>query len=157
MSWLRSLFGWKEHAPVPDRVDPDFGPMTFDGVDSGIWQTDRDIDAPEHGARYGFSAIPGDATGPYPWARSFLMEKRQELPRLWELCTPALEEVCDRWGGKGLRRPVRQQFVLTSISVSDDFQTSGAWDVGFEAKGKFWVYACVRLVGDRIEGCTCDT
>jgi hypothetical protein len=21
----------------------------------------------------------------------------------------------------------------------------------------FWVYACVRLVGDRIEGCTCDT
>ena len=62
------------------------------------------------------------------------MEKRQDLPRLWELCTPSLEEVCDRWGGKGLRRPVRQQFLLKSISVSDDFQTSGAWDVGFEAK-----------------------
>jgi hypothetical protein len=37
------------------------------------------------------------------------------------------------------------------------FRSVGAWDVGFEAKGKFWVYACVRLVGDRIEGCTCDT
>lgn len=47
--------------------------------------------------------------------------------------------------------------MLTSISVSEDFQTSGEWDVGFEARGNFWVYACVRLVGDRIEGCTCDT
>ena len=40
MSWLRSLFSWKEDAPVPERGDPDFGPMTFDVVESGVWQTD---------------------------------------------------------------------------------------------------------------------
>lgn len=55
---------WKEDDDAPERVDPDFGPMTFDGLDSGIWQTDGEIDVPEHGARYCFSAIPGDPTGP---------------------------------------------------------------------------------------------
>ena len=138
-------------------VDPDFGSITYDGEDSGIWQTDAKIPVPELRAQYGFSAIPGDVDGPYPWARAFLLQKRQALSRLWELCTPALEQICDRWSAKGLRRPVLQQFVLTSISMSEDFQSSGQWDVGFESEGDFWLYAEVHLVGDRVEGHTCDT
>ena len=157
MSWLRSIFGGKGAGPAPKIIDPDFGPITYDGEASGIWQSDERTQAEEHHARYGFSAIPGDTSGPYPWARSLLLKKRQELSRLWELCTPSLEQVCDRWATKGLRRPVLQQFVLTSISVSEDFQSSGKWDVGFESEGNFWVYVDVRLVGDKVEGHTCDT
>ena len=138
-------------------MDPDFGPITYDGEASGIWQSDERTQAEEQHARYGFSAIPGDINGPYPWARSVLLKKRQELSLLWELCTPTLEQVCERWAAKGLRRPVLQQFVLTSISVSEDFQSSGEWDVGFESEGDFWVYVEVRLVGDKVEGHTCDT
>ena len=157
MSWLHSIFGSKGDHPAPKMVDPDFGPITYDGEASGFWQSDQDACVEQHRANYGFSAIPGDANGPYPWSRAILLQRRQELPRLWELCTPALEQVCDRWSAKGLRRPVLQQFVLTSISMSDDFQSSGQWYVGFESEGDFWVYVEVRLVGDRVEGHTCDT
>ena len=157
MSWLRSIFGSKGSGSAPKMVDPDFGPITYDGEASGIWQSDNGTQDEELRARYGFSAIPGDGNGPYPWARAFLLQKRQELPRLWELCTPTLEQVCDRWSAKGLRRPVLQQFVLTSISMREDFQSSGGWEVGFESEGDFWVYVEVRLVGNRVEGHTCDT
>lgn len=157
MSWFRSIFGAKGTGPAPKLVDPDFDAITYDGEASGIWQSDQDTQVEEQRARYGFSAIPGDLDGPYPWAREFLLKKKEDLSKLWELCTPALEQACDRWAAKGLRRPVLQQFVLTSISVSQDFPSSGEWDVGFESEGDFWVYVEVRLVGDKVEGHTCDT
>ena len=157
MKWFRSLFAGKAADPVLKIVDSDFGAITYDGEATGIWQTDGDVVDAAHHARYGFSAIPGDQRGPFGWSRVFLVQKKRELPRLWELCSTSLLEVCERWKAKGLRPPVQKQFVLTSISVAEDFQTSGAWDVGFQSEGDFWTFVEVRFVGDEVQGHTSDT
>ncbi|HYC70730.1 MAG TPA: hypothetical protein VEB66_05955 [Opitutaceae bacterium] len=157
MKWLRSLFGRQAPEPLVKWNDPDFGPITFDGDDTAIWQSDDGARFEGPNARYGFSAIPGDQDGPFPWARTFLVRKKQEIPALWALCTPSLEAACERWKAKGLRPPVENQFTLNSLSLEGDFASSGKREVGFEARGDFWMYVAVRVVGDRVEGFTCHT
>ncbi len=76
---------------------------------------------------------------------------------MWRICTPALEEECERWSAKGLRKPVEKQFVLTSISIDEDYESSGAYEVGFESEGKFWIYVAVIVKDGKIESHTCDT
>ena len=157
MKWLTSLLGIKPRLPVRTLIDPDFGKISFDGEETGIWQTHDDIDDVEHHARYGFSSIPGDRSGPYPKSRAFLLQKKKELAELWRICTPALEEECERWSAKGLRKPVEKQFVLSSLSIDEDYESSGAFEVGFESEGKFWVYVAVTIKEGKIESHTCDT
>jgi hypothetical protein len=157
MKWLSSLFGIKSSPSVPTLIDPDFGKISFDGEQTGIWQMHDDIEDVEHHARYGFSAIPGDRSGPYPKSRAFLLQKKKELAELWRICTPALEQECERWRAKGLKKPVEEQFVLSSISIDEDYESSGEYEVGFESEGKFWVYVAVTVKGGKIVSHTCDT
>lgn len=157
MKWLSSLLGIKPRPAVPTLIDPDFGKISFDGEQTGIWQTHDDVEDTEHHARYGFSAIPGDLSGPYPKSRAFLLQKKKELAELWRICTPALEQECERWTAKGFRKPVEVQFVLSSISIDEDFESSGAYEVGFESKGDFWLYFAVTVKNGKIESYTCDT
>lgn len=157
MKWLSSLFGSKQAPVVPTLIDPDFGKISFDGEATGIWQTHDDIEDLKHHARYGFSSIPGDRSGPFSKSRAFLLQKKMELPELWSICTPTLEEVCERWKAKGLRKPVVEQFFLSSISIDEDFESSGVLEVGFEAKGDFWVYALMTIKDGRVVSHVCDT
>src|SRR6266404_5882260 len=130
MKWLSSLLRLKRLDPPPTLIDPDFGKISFDGQARGIWQTHDDIEDLNNHAKYGFSSIPGDRGGPFPQSRTFLLQKTTELPELWRICTPALEEACERWKAKGLKKPVVGQFILSSISIDEDFESSGVWDVG---------------------------
>ena len=157
MKWLTSLLGITPSASVPTLIDPDFGKISFDGEQTGIWQTHDDIEDVAHHAEYGFSAIPGDRSGPYPKSRAFLLQKKKELAELWRICTPALEHECVRWSMKGLRKPVEQQFVLSSISIDEDYESSGAYEVGFESKGDFWVYVAVTVKDGKVQSHVCDT
>ncbi len=157
MKWLSSLFGIRREPPVLTVLDPDFGKISFDGEDTGIWQTHDDIEDAVHRARYGFASIPGDRSGPSPGARAFLLEKKKELSELWRSCAPALAAECERWSASGLKGPVEEQFVLTSISIDEDYESSGAYQVGFESTGKFWVHVEVTVKDGKVASHTCDT
>lgn len=157
MKWLTSLLGIKPSAPVPTLIDPDFGKISFEGEETGIWQTHDCIENVEHHARYGFASIPGDRSGPYAKSRAFLLQKTNELDELWRICAPALHQECERWSAKGLRKPVEEQFILTDVSIDEDYESSAAYEVGFESKGNFWVYVAVTVKDGKIESHTCDT
>lgn len=157
MKWLSSLFGIKPRSPVPTLVDVDFGKISFDGEQTGIWQSDDYVEDVENHARYSFPSIPGDCNGPYPRSRAFLLQKTRELPELWRICTPALEKACEQWSAMGLRKPVVEQFVLSSISIDEDYESSGEYEVGFDSKGKFWVWAFIVVKNGEVVSLTCDT
>ena len=158
MKWLSSLFGIKPSSPVPTLIDPDFGKISYDGEDTGIWQTHENANEDiEHHARYGFSAIPGDRSGPFAKSRTFLLGKKKELAEFWRICTPVLEEECERWRVKGLRKPVEKQFVLTDISIDEDYESSGMYGVAFESKGDFWICVSVTIKDGKVTSNVCDT
>ena len=155
MKWLKSIFAGRPS--VPSLQDSDFGRISYDGGDTGIWQTHDDIEIPENHAKLGFSSIPGTRDGPYPEARQFLLAKRKDLDSIWTKCEPTLLEVCTRWAFKGLRPPVRQQFQLTSLSMDEPIETPIKWSVGFESTGDFWTYVDITMEADAITGHSCDT
>ena len=158
--WLigrRPPLARRQTDPIPSLADPDFGKISFVGDEIGFWQTHDTIEDQENRARYGFSSIPGDHEGPFPKSRAFLLQKKKELPELWRICRSTLEEVCERWSFKGLRKPVMDQFVLTSIGIDEDFESSGVLEVGFESKGDFWVYALMTIQDGKVVSHVCDT
>jgi hypothetical protein len=158
MKWLSSLLGIKPRPPVPTLIDPDFGKISFDGEQTGIWQTHENaIEDIEHHTRFGHSSIPGDRSGPFAKSRAFLLGKKKQLADFWRICTPVLEAECERWSAKGLRKPVESQFVLTDISIDEDYESSGTYGVAFESKGKFWVCISVTIKDGRVVSHVCDT
>ncbi|MGE0754911.1 MAG: hypothetical protein AB7L92_07090, partial [Alphaproteobacteria bacterium] len=140
MTDFLSFFKNLRSPKVMPQDDPDFGKISYYGEETGIWQTHSIIEDPGNHAKYSFTAIPGDHKGPFAESRSFLLRKNANLPALWSLCTPTLEEVCDQFKDSGLKKPVTETFLLADIALEDPFENSGQWSVGFETKTDFWLY-----------------
>ncbi|MFH2045297.1 MAG: hypothetical protein ABIK92_09135 [Pseudomonadota bacterium] len=140
-------------------IDPKFGEITYDGEETGIWQTDHDIDIPEHKARLGFSSIPGTPEGPYPEAKKFLLSKKHDLEKIWNSCEETLRVVCKERKYLDPELPVRDQFELTGLSLDHEHWKNDPkhWEVCFEptTKASLWVF--IGFVGDEIEYQTCDS
>jgi hypothetical protein len=159
MEWLRKLKAVLQRRGL--REDDDFGRISFvpdtDDSQIGIWQMHDDWDHPNEFARVGCCSIPGTPDGPDSEARRFLLGKRKELAALWTLCADVLEGERTRWPPLRAKGPLTGSFVLTSIGLDEPITDPPTWSVGFESKGKFWVYVEVHLTGDKITSHSCDT
>ena len=159
LKWLAKLV--RPHSPALTMTDPDFGKISFlpnsRSAATGIWQMHSDWAHPREFARVGCSSIPGTTVGPYPEARAFLLRKRRELPALWALCSPVLDQVRARWPKLPKGVPLKACFVLTSLGLDEPIAEPPSWSVGFESSGDFWVYVEVEILGDRVIGHVCDT
>lgn len=155
-----ALFPKDTLTPIISKMtDPDFGKITYDGEDTGIWQSDDDIQMPEHKASLGFSSIPGTQEGPYPEAKKFLLSKKNDLDNIWNLCEETLRGVCKERKHLDPELPIRDQFQLTGLSLDHEHwkEDPKHWEVCFEptTNARIWVF--IGFVGDEIEYQTCDS
>jgi hypothetical protein len=159
LTFIKKLFS--KPSPVLAMQDPDFGRITFFANEAdeskGIWQMDVDWKLPNAFAEVGCSSIPGTPSGPYLEARLFLLGKRDSLLEVWGQVAEHLEKVRAKWRQDTGTRPLKEVFYLSSLGLDEPITNPPSWDVSFEPREGFWVFATFQFQGNVIVGTTCDT
>ena len=140
--------------------DPDFGRIQFDAIgesEFGMWQMDDDWEIPEAWAKVACCSIPGDKSGPYPEARSFLISKRHSLNDVWRIVELHLEAMRAKWRPDTGSTPLTEVFYLSALSMDHPFTSPPTWEVSFEPRDGFWIFASFQFQGDTFIDSSCDT
>ncbi|MCU0694287.1 MAG: hypothetical protein MUF54_23095 [Polyangiaceae bacterium] len=143
----------------PPRLDdPEFGPLLFmyiaNDPDRSYWEAEWLF--PPVGYRVSIG-LPGNASGPLPESRSFLLARVAEFDRTMELVRPLLDSVFREW----LRRPLGldtwANVKLAGFGFEDPRAEPVEWDVAFETTGERWLGITVPFVGNSPQDPVVDT